>query len=109
MRRILGWMAIGIAVWGMAFAYGALALAQSVPPVPHDVPSGIGDLTFAQVMVLLSNFGIGGLVLAIQAKNAQKMGDLATAQQKAKLSTILAAVGIGVGLLGGVVSAVLRS
>ncbi len=65
MRRILGWMAIGLVIWGMAFAYGALALAQSVPPVPHDVPSGIGDLTFAQVMVLLSNFGIGGLVFFI--------------------------------------------
>ncbi len=65
MRRILSWMAIGLAIWGMAFAYGALALAQSVPPVPHDVPSGIGDLTFAQVMVLLSNFGIGGLVFFI--------------------------------------------
>ena len=65
MRRILGGMAIGLAAWGTAAAYGALALAQSVPPVPHDVPSGIGDLTFAQVMVLLSNFGIGGLVFFI--------------------------------------------
>lgn len=58
-------MAIGIAVWGMAFACGALALAQSVPPVPHDVPSGITDLTFGQVMVVASNFGIGGLVFII--------------------------------------------
>ncbi len=81
------------------------------------VPAGDVNTTLPLVLSVVSLFccglgtllGIGGLVLAIQAKNAQKMGDLATAQQKAKLSTILAAVGIGVGLLGGVVSAVLRS
>lgn len=65
MRRILSLMAVGLALWGMAFAYGAMALAQSVPPVPHDVPSGLGDLTFGQVMVLISNFGIGGLVFLV--------------------------------------------
>lgn len=65
MRKLLGVIAIGLACWAAAFAYGALALAQSVPPAPHELPNGLTDLTFGQVMVLLSNFGIGGLVFFI--------------------------------------------
>ena len=43
--------------------------------------------------------GVGGLVLAIQAGNAKKTGDIETARNKAKTATILAGVALGVGLL----------
>jgi Interferon-induced transmembrane protein len=46
-----------------------------------------------------SILGIVGLVFAIQAMNAKKVGDFATAQSKAKLATILSGIGIGIGLL----------
>jgi len=80
------------------------------------VPSGDVNTTLPLVLSIVSLFccglgtllGIGGLVLAVQAGNAKKSGDMATAQQKAKLSTILAAVGIGLGLLGSIVGAVLN-
>jgi hypothetical protein len=52
--------------------------------------------------------GIGGLVLSLQAGTAKKNGDLVTAQAKAKTATILAAVGIGIGLVSGILSAILR-
>lgn len=80
------------------------------------VPAGEVNTTLPLVLSIVSLFccglgtliGIAALVFAIQAGNAKKTGDMATAQAKAKLSTILAAIGIGVGLLGGVVSAVLN-
>ena len=43
--------------------------------------------------------GIVGLVFAIQAMNAKKVGDFATAQSKAKLSMILGGIGLAIGLL----------
>jgi hypothetical protein len=38
--------------------------------------------------------GIGGLIFAMNANNAKKMGDLATAQSKAKTSLIFSIVGM---------------
>lgn len=64
-RKTLSLMALLLCAWGATFWQGVTALAQSVPPVPHEGPGGISDLTFGQVMVLLSNFGIGGLVFFI--------------------------------------------
>ena len=46
-----------------------------------------------------SILGIVALVFTIQAMNAKKVGDFATAQSKAKLGTILAGSGLGVGIL----------
>ncbi len=43
--------------------------------------------------------GIVGLVFTIQAMNAKKVGDFATAQSKAKLGLILSGIGVGVGIL----------
>lgn len=63
-RQVLSVMAMLLGVWIVSAAYGMTALAQSVQPLPHE-PTSIGDLTFGQVMVLVSNFGIGGLVFFI--------------------------------------------
>lgn len=65
LRHILSVIALLLGCWIMAFGYGVSALAQVVPPLAHDQPTSISDLTFGQVMVLLSNFGIGGLVFFI--------------------------------------------
>ena len=84
------------------------------------VPGGGGgevNTTLPLVLSIVSLFccglgtllGIGGLVFAIQAGNAKKSGDMVTAAQKAKLSTILAAIGIGIGILGNIVGFILRS
>lgn len=43
--------------------------------------------------------GVAGLVLAIQANSAKKMGDAATAQSKAKLALILGIVSLALGFL----------
>jgi hypothetical protein len=43
--------------------------------------------------------GVGGLVLAIQAGNAKKTGDIETARNKAKTATILAGIALGLGVL----------
>jgi len=43
--------------------------------------------------------GIVAIVFSQQAKGAKASGDIATAQQKAKLATILGATGIGLGIL----------
>jgi len=43
--------------------------------------------------------GVGGLVFSLQANTAKKMGDMATAQSKAKTATIMAIVG----MVGGVI------
>lgn len=53
--------------------------------------------------------GIIGLVFAVQAGGAKNTGDLETARGKAKTSLILAIVAFGLGLLGGVISLVLRN
>ncbi len=44
-------------------------------------------------------FGIGGLIYAMNANNAKKTGDLATAQSKARTSIILSIVGAVSGLV----------
>lgn len=64
-RQILSVMALLLGVWMVTTGYGVTAMAQGVPSMPHDQPTSISDLTFGQVMVLLSNFGIGGLVFFI--------------------------------------------
>ncbi len=46
--------------------------------------------------------GIVATVLAAQANSAKSAGDFATAQQKAKTALIIAAVSIGIGVVGGV-------
>jgi hypothetical protein len=43
--------------------------------------------------------GVGGLVFSLQANTAKKMGDMATAQSKAKTALIMAIVG----MVGGVI------
>ena len=47
--------------------------------------------------------GIGGLIFAMNANNAKKAGDLATAQAKAKTSLILSIVGMVGGVIIGTV------
>ncbi len=63
-RQILSVMGVLLGVWVVTTGYGLSALAQSVQPLPHE-PTSISDLTFGQLMVLISNFGIGGLVFFI--------------------------------------------
>lgn len=53
--------------------------------------------------------GIVGIVLSVQAGNAKNMGDIEGARGKAKTATILASIGIGIGLLGGVIGAILQN
>lgn len=53
--------------------------------------------------------GIAAIVLSVQAGNAKKAGDIVTAQAKAKTATILAAIGLGIGILGNIIGAILRS
>jgi len=53
--------------------------------------------------------GIVGIVLSVQAGNAKNMGDIEGARGKAKTATILAAVGIGLGLLLDVVWGIINS
>ena len=52
--------------------------------------------------------GIAAIILAVQAGNAKKAGDMVTAQAKAKTATILGAVGIGVSLLLNIIGAIMR-
>jgi hypothetical protein len=52
--------------------------------------------------------GVIGIVLSVQASNAKSMGDVEGARGKAKMAVILASVGIALGLLGGVVSALVN-
>ncbi len=49
--------------------------------------------------------GIVGIVFSIQAMNAKKAGDIATAQSKAKLAIILGAVGLGLGIIANIIAA----
>ena len=53
--------------------------------------------------------GIVGIVFSIQAGNAKKTGDLETARGKAKTALILAIVAYVLGILGGVVSAIIQN
>jgi hypothetical protein len=53
--------------------------------------------------------GIVGLIFAIQAGNAKKQGDMETARGKAKTSLILAIVAFVLGLIGGIVSAIIQN
>jgi ABC-type Fe3+ transport system permease subunit len=53
--------------------------------------------------------GIGGLVFAMNANNAKKTGDLATAQAKAKTSLILSIIGMVGGVIIGTVYGVLMA
>lgn len=43
--------------------------------------------------------GIAAIVLAVQAGNAKKSGDMVTAAAKAKTATILGGVGLGLGIV----------
>lgn len=89
------------------------------PPGGPMMPGAGGDVntTLPLVLSIVSLFccglgtllGIGGLVLSIQASNAKKSGDIMTAQQKAKTATILAGIGIALGVIGNIIGAVLRS
>ncbi len=53
--------------------------------------------------------GIIGIVFSIQAGNAKKAGDLETARSKAKTATILSIVAFVLGILGGILSAVMQA
>ncbi len=53
--------------------------------------------------------GIIGIVFSIQAGNAKKAGDLETARGKAKTAMILSIVAYVLGILGGVLSAIMNN
>ncbi|MDB4993146.1 MAG: hypothetical protein JWM74_578 [Myxococcaceae bacterium] len=53
--------------------------------------------------------GIVGLIFAIQAGSAKKQGDMETARGKAKTSLILAIVAFVLGLVGGIISAIVQN
>jgi hypothetical protein len=53
--------------------------------------------------------GIVGLIFAIQAGSAKKQGDMETARGKAKTSLILAIVAFVLGLVGGIISAIIQN
>jgi hypothetical protein len=82
------------------------------PPMMGGAPMGGGaggdvNTTLPLILGILSCFccgislalGITAIVFSQQAKSAKAAGDMATAQQKAKLATILGAVGIGIGVI----------
>ncbi len=83
------------------------------------MPGAGGDVntTLPLVLSVISVFccgfgtilGIIGIVLSVQAGSAKNMGDIEGARGKAKMATILAAIGIGIGLLGNVVAGILNS
>ncbi|HRG99675.1 MAG TPA: CD225/dispanin family protein [Polyangiaceae bacterium] len=88
------------------------------PPGGPLMPGAGGDVntTLPLVLSIVSLFccglgtvlGIIGIVLSVQASNAKSMGDVEGARGKAKMAVILASVGIALGLLGGVVSALVN-
>jgi len=53
--------------------------------------------------------GIVAIVLAVQAGNAKNMGDIEGARGKAKTATILASIGMGIGLLSGVIVSIIQN
>jgi hypothetical protein len=53
--------------------------------------------------------GLVGLIFAIQAGGAKKQGDMETARGKAKTSLILAIVAFALGLIGGIISAIIQN
>jgi len=80
------------------------------------VPGAGGDVntTLPLVLNIVAIFcfcivGIIGLIFAIQAGTAKKNGDMETARSKAKLSLILAIVGIALGIVGGVTSFIINA
>jgi hypothetical protein len=83
------------------------------------MPGAGGDVntTLPLVLSIVSLFccglgtilGIIGIVLSVQAGNAKNMGDIEGARGKAKTATILAAIGIGIGLVGNIVAAILQN
>ncbi|HQY63911.1 MAG TPA: CD225/dispanin family protein [Polyangiaceae bacterium] len=95
--------------------YGGPPGSGGAPPGGPLMPGAGGDIntTLPLVLSVLSLFccglgtvlGIIGVVLSVQASNAKNRGDLESARGKAKMAVILASVGIALGLLGGVVSA----
>ena len=82
------------------------------PPMMGGGPMGGGaggdvNTTLPLILGILSCFccgisfvlGVVAIVFTQQAKSAKASGDMATAQQKAKLATILGGVGIAIGVL----------
>jgi hypothetical protein len=69
-------------------------------PPPGGMPGADVNTTLPMVLSIIClaccclPMGIGGLIFAMNANNAKKMGDLATAQSKAKTSLILSIVGM---------------
>jgi hypothetical protein len=78
------------------------------------VPGGADvNTTLPLILSLVSTFccfygvvsfilGVIGIVFSIQAMNLQKIGDIEQARSKAKTATILAAVGMVLGVIGGI-------
>lgn len=53
--------------------------------------------------------GIIAIVMAVQAGNAKNMGDIEGARSKAKTATILASVGLGIGILLDIIGGVIQN
>jgi hypothetical protein len=53
-------------------------------------------------------FGVPALIFAIQAGNAKKAGDFATAASKAKVSYIIMGIGVVLSILAGIVQAAMQ-
>jgi cytochrome c biogenesis protein CcdA len=77
-------------------------------------PGGDVNTTLPLVLGILSLFcnclfGIPALILAILSMNAKKAGNLEDARSKAKISIILAIVGMVLSVIGGVVNFIINS
>jgi hypothetical protein len=83
------------------------------------MPGAGGDVntTLPLILSILSLFccglgtilGIVGIVLSVQAGNAKNMGDIEGARGKAKTATILAAIGLGLGIISSIVGGILNN
>ncbi len=61
MRRLLQLAGIALVAWAIAFWHALPVLAQD----PSASANGLPALSFGQWMVVLSNFGIGGIVFIV--------------------------------------------